>query len=235
MQSARFDSIASGNNVDFFNDLRSISGYDQPIDIRWHSTIGDGGRGRFEWFDGVAPGTYVDDNGRVAVPTGGDGSGAWLRQSKIVLVTDYGAIGSGTDEDTIAVQNAFDNNAQIHFPEGTYLCDNLSLNSSTAYRITGAGYDKTSIKAISTISDTDYLIACSNWINNVNSGGNRFEISGISFNGDGYVKYPFVVYNYYGRLIKCRFQKPSASGYALIVSDQTKNGTVCQLQRANKF
>lgn len=80
-RSALSETIASGNTVDYIDDLRSISGYGQPIYVRWHSTQGDrGGGNNFEWLDGAAPGTYVDDDGITIVPTGGDGSGAWKRQ-----------------------------------------------------------------------------------------------------------------------------------------------------------
>lgn len=80
-QSARsmFDFVG-GNSVDIINDLRSITGYEEPIYVRGHSTVGDGGQGKFEWFDGAAPGTYVDEDGIIIVPTGDDGSGGWLRQ-----------------------------------------------------------------------------------------------------------------------------------------------------------
>lgn len=106
-QSARFDAMANGNTIDLFNDLRSISGYAQPIYIRGHSAIGDGGQGRFEWFAGLAPGTYVDDNGITAVPIGGDGSAAWVRQfNGAVDPRMFGAIGDGITDDRDALFNA---------------------------------------------------------------------------------------------------------------------------------
>lgn len=101
-----FDFIG-GNNVDYINDLRSISGYDQPIYVRGHTTIGDGGEGYFEWFDGAAPGTYADNNGTIIVPTGGDGSGSWIRQySGYIDVKFFGAACDGATDDFDAIRYA---------------------------------------------------------------------------------------------------------------------------------
>lgn len=96
-----------GTTVDLIDDLRSIEGYGQSLYVRGHSTIGDGGQGTFEWTDGAAPGTYVDNNGTIIVPTGGDGSGAWLRQyDDVVSVKWFGATGDGTTDDSDAIEDA---------------------------------------------------------------------------------------------------------------------------------
>lgn len=129
-QSARFDDIASGNTVDLINDLRSISGYSQPIYIRGHSAIGDGGEGQFEWFDGAAPGTYVDDNGITIVPTGGDGSFAWIRQYKKnkINVKWYNA-GNGDANDTSKFTSALAVGNWVHAPDGVYPVSNITLKN----------------------------------------------------------------------------------------------------------
>lgn len=66
------------------NDMESlrsspITGNLSVIYLEGHSTAGDGGQGVFRWAEGSEPGTYVDNNGTIIVPTGGDGSAAWLR------------------------------------------------------------------------------------------------------------------------------------------------------------
>lgn len=45
-----------------------------------HTTEGDGGHGVFRWVSGASVATYVDNGGTIIVPTGGDGSAAWLRE-----------------------------------------------------------------------------------------------------------------------------------------------------------
>ena len=136
-----------GNTVDIIDDLRTIQGYDQPIYVRGHSTIGDGGEGKFEWIDGAAPGTYVDDDGITIVPTGGDGSGAWIRSySGAVNIQWFGAIGdysggTGTDN-TTAIQAAIDADYEIIVPAGFYLIsDTITLSTKKKIKFIGAyGY-----------------------------------------------------------------------------------------------
>jgi hypothetical protein len=108
-RSVRFDLIANANSIDKIDDLRNIVGYNQPIYVRGHTTLSDGGHGNFEWFEGAAPGTYVDDNGCTIVPTGGDGSGAWIRQyNGPVRVKFFGAVGDEIIDDYNAIQSALD-------------------------------------------------------------------------------------------------------------------------------
>jgi len=75
----------------------------ERIYVKAHSTEGDGGHGVFRAVTGAAAGTYVDNNGTIVVPTGGDGSSAWLRDfSGAISILWFGAKGdwngvSGTD------------------------------------------------------------------------------------------------------------------------------------------
>jgi hypothetical protein len=90
------------SSVDSLSDLRGYSSDGNfPVYVRAYATVGDGGEGIFEYFDGAAPGTYVDNDGTIIVPTGGDGSAAWLRQySGAVNVRWFGAVespGAGND------------------------------------------------------------------------------------------------------------------------------------------
>jgi hypothetical protein len=49
------------------------------VNLAYHTTAGDLGSGYFIGSTGQSPGTYVDNNGTIIVPTGGNGSAAWLR------------------------------------------------------------------------------------------------------------------------------------------------------------
>jgi Right handed beta helix region len=156
---AAIDSSISNNiaSVDTIAELRLIPSGLNPLYIRGHSTIGDGGQGTFEWFDGAVPGTYVDDNGTIIVPTGGDGSGAWLRQL-IDTATPlmYGAKfdGSSPTITTSAIQKCIDNNDSIFIPAGIYtinaeititsnksiiLDDNAEIKGDNGFMTSGTG------------------------------------------------------------------------------------------------
>jgi hypothetical protein len=138
------DAVADGfsvrSNVDTIADLRAVTYFETPLYLRGHTTIGDGGQGIFEWFDGAAPGTYVDDNGITIVPTGGDGSGAWIRQYQgIVYSKFFGAVGDGITDDTTALQGTFNfigNNAgslggTLIIEPGTYLINDTGIGCGT--------------------------------------------------------------------------------------------------------
>lgn len=62
-------------------DLRLLSGAfsKQAAHVLGYAVAGDGGGGGNRvWFTGQSPGTYVDNDSSIIVPTGGDGSSAWL-------------------------------------------------------------------------------------------------------------------------------------------------------------
>jgi len=73
-----------------------------------HTTAGDGGGGHLRGVTGAAPGTYVDNNGTIIVPTGGDGSAAWLREDVGYVTPEmFGAVGDGVTDDTSALTTFF--------------------------------------------------------------------------------------------------------------------------------
>lgn len=161
----------SSFSVDVLNDLRSIPYGYKPIYIRGHSAVGDGGFGEFEYTDGAAPGTYVDDNGSIIVPTGGDGSAAWIRQTKdYYSVKDFGAVGdsngshlNGTD-DSAAISAALTAHTKIMLPDGNYRISNkIDIINQGAYLFGGqasyAAGANTVIIPDNTIAD--YAIECS--------------------------------------------------------------------------
>jgi len=98
----------------------------RKIWLGYHTFSGDGGQGVFHGVTGAAPGTYVDNGGTIIVPTGGDGSAAWLRdQVGYISVRWFGATGDGVTDDSAAIQSAIDTGKHVYFPEGDYRAANL--------------------------------------------------------------------------------------------------------------
>jgi len=119
---------AANQVVDTINDLKAT-----PVTsgtfvlVNSYSTPGDGGGGYFYGVTGAATGTYVDNGGTIILPTGGDGSSAWLRDFDGVYdVTFFGAKGDGVTDDAPAIQATFNAivasgaPATAYIPQGTY-------------------------------------------------------------------------------------------------------------------
>lgn len=99
--------------------------------VEGYRTIGDNGAGNFYAVTGAATGTYIDNGGTIIVPTGGDGSSAWLRNVDGALYVDYfGAVGNGVADDTAAIQAAINS---ISGYQGA-----VALGSNKKYRITSS-------------------------------------------------------------------------------------------------
>jgi hypothetical protein len=115
------------NSIDYFNfgngvvlktdtiaDLRLIwppVGSVLSIQVSGYNSIGDGGGGPVRyWIDSAAPGTYVDNGGSVIVPTGGDGSAAWLwsDENNIINASWFGILdNTGVTDYAIQISNLF--------------------------------------------------------------------------------------------------------------------------------
>ena len=99
------DATLIGTSVGDAGDLRDVVGTSGAVYItNGAATAGDGGGGTWVYVDGAAPATYVDNTGTIIVPTGGDGSGAWLRQYDGYIDARWFGL-SGTN-DTTPIQNA---------------------------------------------------------------------------------------------------------------------------------
>lgn len=90
--------------------------------VEGYYVAGDGGGGNFYGVEGAAPGYYIDNGGTIIVPTGGDGSSAWLRTPfESMTLAQFGAKGDGTTDDTARFQaalNAAGNNMTVYL-QGT--------------------------------------------------------------------------------------------------------------------
>lgn len=77
--------------------LRTFTGRPTTVTVACYAAVGDGGGGTFRLV--TTGGPYVDNGGTIIVPTGGDGSSAWIRKySGGVCVSWFGAVGEGAVE-----------------------------------------------------------------------------------------------------------------------------------------
>jgi len=139
------DSIIQIQSIDTIADLRNMpvsTGFN--VDLGGYYANGDGGGGQFYGVTGAAPGTYVDNGGTIIVPTGGNGSSAWIRiYSSAINIRWFGAkgvdsIGASVTsvDDTAAIQAACDvgSNA-VYIPQGWFVVKNAITLTSV-----GSGY-----------------------------------------------------------------------------------------------
>jgi hypothetical protein len=98
----------------------------------------DGGGGMWRYVSGAAAGTYTDNLGTVLVPTGGDGSAAWLRDfDGRISVKAFGAVGDSATNDTAAFNAAIDychskNGGVVVVPKGRYRIANVELKTNVS-------------------------------------------------------------------------------------------------------
>lgn len=105
--------------------LRTITPAEvRRIHLKYHTTAGDMGSGIFRGVTGASAGTYTDNNGTIIVPSGGDGSTAWIREyDGAKNVGWFGAVGDGVADDTTAFQSTVSAcvlSDAIVIPEGEY-------------------------------------------------------------------------------------------------------------------
>jgi len=101
---------------------------------------GDGGGGQYFGATGYAPGYFLDNGGTIIVPTGGNGSSAWLLQGTVVStklyegqvsVLSFGADPTGVSNSNAQFLAASQAGSNVLVPTGTYkIASSIALSSS---------------------------------------------------------------------------------------------------------
>lgn len=89
---------SNGVEYETMDDLRDVAPVNGIIArTSSFSVLGDGGGGTWRGVTGASPGTYTHNGGTVIVPSGGNGSAAWLREfDGTILATWFGTLTSAT-------------------------------------------------------------------------------------------------------------------------------------------
>lgn len=108
---------------------------DALVYVACHTNMGDGGGGWFRGVTGAPASTYSDDNGLTLIPSGGDGSSAWLREYAIVNAKYFGfaEAGSAADNKTAlqaAITSLGSTGGRVFVPEGNY---NINAGITSPY------------------------------------------------------------------------------------------------------
>ena len=184
---------------------------------------------------GAALGTYSDDGGTfcgtVIIPTGGDGSSAWIRDyNNAVNIKWFGAIGDGVNDDSIALQIAFDSltaGGDILMPptNDTYLLENeVTLTSSEYNRknLWAYGAEITTNGAFAGIklAGGSVMGGVSIYGLKINHRGNALATAGFALRG-----------TWYARLYNCTVEAHGVnadySAFSLAQADPTDINTGC--------
>lgn len=140
--------------ADNYQDIRDYAGLSDILYAKGKASIADGGQNFFQKVTGASPATYTDNGVNVIVPTGGDGSEAWVAVTRPstastiadlrLLVPTYdgqqvellghtiAGIGGGTFYYDASDTTSADNNGTVIVTSGGERWKRHDANSSTA-------------------------------------------------------------------------------------------------------
>lgn len=129
--------------------------------------------------EGVGAPTGADLVGYLPAGTGVVATTVQTKLRESVSVKDFGAVGDGETDDTIAIKAALTRGSAIYFPAGTYkVSSDLALVSNTA--LYGDGIDITTIISRGNPSGDRVLVS----LNSADAPKTGLHIEGISFEGN---------------------------------------------------
>lgn len=166
----------------------------QPAKVLGYTDPGDGGGGPDRtWTEGAAPGTYVDNGGSIIVPTGGDGSAAWLWVGvSEVDIRWYGAKGDGVTDNTASIMSAFSNHRSLTASDGIYNFTNLDVAFDEAIYFTGSSRKDTILNCTSTSGIGFRLIGTNRAVLEMFTlKGNQADV-GFQIDSNAGANYPFM-------------------------------------------
>jgi len=175
--------------------------------------------------------------GNTATPVTTGSGGAKIKRTfqqkfdDLASVKDFGAVGNGTTDDTAAIQRAIQNlvtsdatsdaRRTLYFPAGTYKVTGAEIKIYPFTTILGDGADQTIIKQ--TDASQDYVARTvdsgGNTGANIGSGSNtvpqHIDITGVSFESEGFNSGLLLDRAKHVRLTDCQFKSTWAQGDAL--------------------
>lgn len=141
-----------------------------------------------------------------------------------INVLDYGAVGDGSVDDTVAVQAAIDagsaQNKNVYFPAGTYSVSNLTHGTTVMF---GDAHFNTMIVARNS-GDADYLIASPQWL--ATGSTNASPPTGfynLFIVGNNFKKYAMALRTYYTNIVDCYICNSTDTD--LLFSSSGRDGT----------
>lgn len=131
------------------------------VELRYYSTLGDGGGG---FFYGATGGSYTDNGGTIITTgLGVTAASAWIRvhtqatpqgaEAGPVSVRWFGAQGNGSTDDTAAIQRALTYSRNVRIPAGRYVVSS-TLTAGYGAQIIGDGPEVTLLQRTANYSDT---------------------------------------------------------------------------------
>lgn len=150
--------------VDTIVELSALTGgVNEAIQVKAHTTLGDGGGGLFIWDSSDAT---SDDNGFYIQPDAG-GVGRWIRKAPEGVASPlwFGAAVDGVTDDSTKLQAAIDflethySGGVVELPEGVMLVDDINLVSQLTLK--GLGADVSILKLPASSSPSSPMFALS--------------------------------------------------------------------------